>query len=103
MGEHGIGRKTYGAPRAKDHTNSQSPSASQSDLETDLIQPSSSAAEPVDIELLADLHQARAERLAEIKKQVLSGAYDSEDLLAAALERMLATWDGEELNDEEQE
>ncbi len=41
-----------------------------------------------DIDLLAELRQARKDRLAQIKADVGAGAYDSEEILNAALERM---------------
>lgn len=44
---------------------------------------------PVDIDLLAELHQARKDRVAQIKAAIEAGQYDSDELLNAALERML--------------
>ena len=41
-----------------------------------------------EINHLADLRQARKDRLARIKADVEAGAYDSEDILNAAIERM---------------
>ena len=41
-----------------------------------------------DIDHLAELRQARKDRLAQIKADVEAGAYDSEEILNAALERM---------------
>lgn len=41
-----------------------------------------------EINHLAELRQARKDRLAKIKADVEAGAYDSEEILDAALERM---------------
>lgn len=46
-------------------------------------------ADPVDIDLLSELHQARKDRVAQIKAAIEAGQYDSDELLNAALERML--------------
>jgi hypothetical protein len=44
---------------------------------------------PVDIDLLAELRQARKDRVAQIKAEIESGSYDSDELFDAALGRML--------------
>ncbi|MFK7821398.1 MAG: hypothetical protein AB8G99_21970 [Planctomycetaceae bacterium] len=46
-------------------------------------------AEPVDIDLLAELRQARKDRVAQIKAEIEAGTYESEELLNAAFGRML--------------
>lgn len=46
-------------------------------------------ADPVDIDLLGELREARKDRVAQIKAQIEAGKYESEELLDAALERMV--------------
>ncbi len=46
-------------------------------------------AAPVDLELLAELRDARKQRLERIRQEIDAGTYDSDDLLDAAMERMM--------------
>lgn len=46
-------------------------------------------ADPVDIDLLGELREARKDRVAQIKAQIEAGKYESDELLDAALERMV--------------
>lgn len=57
---------------------------------------------PVDIDHLSRLRQARRDRIAQIKAQIDAGQYESEELLDAAMERMLGRVDltGEEGEEE---
>lgn len=45
--------------------------------------------DPVDIDLLGELREARKDRVAQIKAQIEAGQYESDELLDAALERMV--------------
>jgi anti-sigma28 factor (negative regulator of flagellin synthesis) len=65
------------------------PSAVPTDDQSALNEKPIPEADPVDIDLLGELREARKDRVAQIKAQIEVGKYESEELLDAALERMV--------------
>lgn len=57
----------------------------------------------IDGDLLAELREARKRRLARIRADIESGEYDTEDVLNAALERMVRRIADEPTQEEDEE
>lgn len=55
--------------------------------------------DPVDINLLGELRDARKSRVAQIKAEIDAGTYESEELLDAALKRMIRGTDITEVDE----
>ncbi len=81
-----------GKPNNTDETKLEAPACSGSSRPVPEV-------DPVDLDLLAELHQARKDRVAQIKSAIDAGQYDSDELLNAALERMLEQVVSDEVDD----